>query len=78
MDIFDVQSFESKHRNLILVTTIGEGPWKIELFLNPDDGFHYAKGPFSRWDSICYVKLSFQDQNHRDAWIKKMSNLNRG
>lgn len=73
MDTIDAKSFEAANKKIQLIQTVGDGPWQIEVYYNSDDGYHYAKGPFARWDAICYVKLPFTDKEKIDDWIKKMT-----
>ena len=72
-DYLDVTSFESTHKNLKLIKTIGDGPWKVELYSDGSTGNFYAKGPFARWDSITYVFLEkVKSKEDVDNWIKQM------
>lgn len=69
----DVKIFESNNTNIQLISTIGSGEWKVELYLNKDDDRYYAKGPFARWDSICYVLLEkITTAQEAEEWIEKM------
>lgn len=72
-DHFDVEHFESSHKSLKLIWTIGNGSWKIELYLDAITGHYYAKGPFVRWDAVCYVFLDkVRSQEDVDLWITQM------
>ena len=72
-DHIDVTQFESTHMNVTLVKTIGSGPGKIELFEDGDTGDYFAKGPFARWDAICYVHLEkVKSKEDVAVWIKQM------
>ena len=74
----DVTTFEKNNKNIKIVETFGEQPWEITVILNRDDGFYYAKGPFSRWDSITYIKLVGIDNEEKlDNWVKKMKESNK-
>jgi hypothetical protein len=72
-DHLDVAEFESSHQSLKLIRTIGNGPWKIELYLDTISDHYYAKGPFARWDAVCYVFLDkVRSQEDVDLWITQL------
>ena len=70
----DVAKFEASHPNIDLISTIGSGEWRIELYLNRDNKRYYAKGPFARWDGICYVLLDkvLTDED-ASKWVQQMN-----
>ena len=69
----DVDQFEAQHPNIQLIESLGEGEWKIELYLDQDTVNYYAKGPFARWDAICYVYLSkLKSSEDVPGWLEQM------
>ena len=69
----DVTDFESTHPNLDLLKTLGTGDWKIELYYDRDSNEYFSKGPFARWDAICYVKLEkVKSKEDAEQWVKQM------
>ena len=72
MQTIDAKAFEARSKNIRMIRSFGEKPWQIEIYFNEDDGSHYAKGPFGRWDAVCYIKLPSNDQKDIEEWIGKM------
>lgn len=69
----DVTEFESNHPNIDLLETLGTGDWRIELYLDKDSNEYFSKGPFGRWDAICYVKLDkVKSKEGAKNWVEEM------
>jgi hypothetical protein len=74
----DVTKFESENINLELIEKWGEGESEISVFVNKDDGHYYCKGPFARYESICYIDLhSISSPEALQDWIQQMKSLNK-
>ncbi len=40
--------------------------WDVQIYFNGEDGHYYLKGPFGRWDGICYNDLGgLRSAHHR-------------
>lgn len=68
----DKVEFESLNKNLKLIFSEGNKNWDIQLFLNEDNGKYFTKGPYGRWDSICYVELGLKTDEEIQEWIKNI------
>ena len=70
----DKAVFESTDRKLKVIYSEGENDWDIQLFLSQESGKYYAKGPFGRWDTVCYVELGEKTQEEINEWIENIKN----
>ena len=69
----DRHEFESLNTKLTLVFSEGDQEWDIQLFFNEEDGKYYAKGPYGRWDAVCYVELGVKTDKEISEWISSIS-----
>jgi hypothetical protein len=70
----DKVEFEFLNKKLNLVFSEGDKDWDIQLFFNEEDGKYYTRGPYGRWDSVCYVELGIKTDEEVKEWIKNIKN----
>ena len=66
-------TFEEFEKNILNQSEIyfsGFGDsWDVAIYYNQRDGHYYLKGPFGRWDQICYYDLGPLTKSELQVWI---------
>jgi hypothetical protein len=69
--MIDAEKFEKDNKNLELIHSDEVGSWAVSLYYNKDDGHYYMKGPFARWDAICYIDKGLMTNDQIEEFKKR-------
>lgn len=68
--VIDYNYFESKTSNQKEIYFSGFGnAWDVQIVYNSLDRHYYLKGPFGRFDAICYYDLGPISELEIRSWI---------
>lgn len=70
---FDVKDFEKKFPNLRLIAKFAQGSTEISLHHLGELNVYLEKGPYARWDAVCYEVCEVKDHQGEQDWIENLT-----